>query len=178
MRKIVSLLVFLIVISAIGFFSCKKSVFNTNLTVKLTDAPGPYDSVKVEIVKVQAHYSEKESKGWEDLNTNAGIYDLLLLTNNITTVLVDGGKIPAGKITQLRMILGSTNYVVKSGVKYDLEINSEDKTGIKTQLNTRFNSNKTYEVTLDFDANQSIVETGSNKFQLKPVIKVKEIKEL
>ena len=178
MKKLTPFLLVVIALGTITFLSCRKSAFNTNLTVKLTDAQGPYDSVKVEIVKVQAHYSDNAGKGWEDLNTIAGVYDLLLLTNNITTTLVDGGKIPAGKITQLRMILGATNYIIKSGTRYDLEINSEDKTGIKTQINTRFNSSNTYEITLDFDANQSIVETGSGKFQLKPVIKVKEVKEL
>lgn len=158
--------------------SCKKSMFKTGLTINLTDAPGPYDSVVVEVAKIQAHYSDNANKAWEDLPTNTGMYDLLLLQNGVTEALVNGGKIPAGKITQLRLILGSTNYLIKGGVRYDLTINNEDKTGIKVQLNEKFKSSADYEITLDFDANKSVVETGSGKFQLKPVIEVKEIKEI
>lgn len=116
--------------------------------------------------------------GWVDLETVAGIYNLLELQNNVTAVLVEGDSIPAGHITQMRLLLGENNYLVDDTLVYDLKTPSGQQSGLKINLNADFEENHTYEIVLDFDAEQSIVHTGNDKYILKPVIKVLSVAEI
>lgn len=116
--------------------------------------------------------------GWIDLETAAGMYNLLDLQNNVTAVLVNSDTIPAGHITQMRLILGENNYLVVDSVSYDMTTPSAQQSGLKINLNATFEEGSTYEIILDFDAEQSIVVTGNGKYILKPVIKVVSITEI
>ncbi len=155
--------------------SCQKDPSGTgSMVVKMKDAPTDFDSVNVEVLSTEVHYSNSPS-GWVTLPTNSGVYDLLLLQNDVTAVLANSNQLPVGDITQMRLILGSTNYVVVDSLSFPLDLSSQDKTGLKFNLNTTVNAGDSVEVLIDFDAAQSIVETGNGKFKLKPVIKVEDI---
>lgn len=160
-------------------FSCNKPTETGStgyLKVKMTDAPGDFDSVFVDIQQVQVHVSNNGgSSGWTDLNTNAGVYNLLELQNDITTVLVDTNALPVGNLQQMRLILGSNNSVVIDSLTYPLELSSQNQTGLKLNLDTQITPNDLVEVLIDFDAEKSIVETGQGTFILKPVITVEDI---
>src|SRR5690349_3298794 len=100
--------------SAIGLFtSCEKDNFTAsddmgNITIRLTDAPANYQQVNVDIQKVSVHLVPNSGKSaWIDLNTKSGVYDLLKLQNGIDTTLVNTTSLPAGKITQMRLLLGN-----------------------------------------------------------------------
>ncbi|WP_159038680.1 DUF4382 domain-containing protein, partial [Brumimicrobium mesophilum] len=127
------------------------------------------------ITEVWAHYAGD----WVQLDANTGFYDLLQLQNGVTDVLTDPTAIPTGKINQLRLILGDGNYAVEQDslttTQYPLELSSQDKTGIKINVNSEVMANQTMVLTLDFDAGSSIIETGNGQYKLKPVIKVEEI---
>ena len=112
------------------------------------------------------------------LPTNAGIYDLLTLQNNVSVLLTDDKKIPAAHIDQMRLILGSKNSVMMGDVVYPLKTPSAMQTGLKFKVDADFADNRAYEILIDFDANESIVIEGNNSFLLKPVIKVKSIREI
>jgi len=45
------------------------------------------------------------------------------------------------------------------------------QSGLKLQVNKTFEAGVEYSMLLDFDASQSIVLTGNNEYQLKPVIR-------
>jgi hypothetical protein len=45
------------------------------------------------------------------------------------------------------------------------------QSGLKLQVNKTFEAGVEYSILLDFDASQSIVLTGNNVYQLKPVIR-------
>lgn len=161
--------------------ACGKQLDTSRMRLKMTDAPGDFEQVNVEIVGVEMHYTNKDtgSNGWVALATNAGIYDLLLLQNNITTVLANESEIPAGQVNQMRLILGSKNSVVlESGVPFPLKTPSAMQSGLKINMNVVFTPDKTYEVLIDFDAGQSIVIEGNESYLLKPVIQFKSIIEL
>ena len=49
------------------------------------------------------------------------------------------------------------------------------RTGLKINLNTEIQPQDSVEITIDFDAAKSIVETGNDQFKLKPVIKLQEV---
>ena len=159
-----------------SFLTCKKEEKQqAYLKVKMVDLPIDCDSVNVEIVNVSVHYSDSSSSGWTNLATNAGMYNLLELQNGVTAAITDGGSIPAGKITQMRLLLGDNNYVVVDSTAHPLKLSSQDKTGLKININTQIEAQDSVEITIDFDAEKSILLTGNNTYKLKPVVKLEEV---
>src|SRR6478735_1059200 len=79
----------------------------SHLEVRLTDAPGDYEEVNIDIQDVQVNTGSDEG-GWKSLEINKGVYDILKLTNGLDTLL---GKIelPVGRVSQIRLILGTNN---------------------------------------------------------------------
>lgn len=161
---------------AASVVGCKKQSDSGYMTVMMTDAPGDYLHVNVDVQRVEVHYASGNA-GWVALNTHAGVYDLLALQNNVTAVLAGNVQLPAGKITQLRLILGSNNTVMlKDSTVHPLTIPSSANTGIKIDVNGAVvPNNATVTVTLDYDADASINLGGNGVFTMNPVIKVKSI---
>lgn len=171
----------LIVFTALSIFcatliiSCSKNedtvAGSSTLRVRLTDAPTALDSVFVDIQQVRVKMQNDSSEnGWINLNTNAGIYNLLQLQNGIDTLLATG-SLDTGYVKEIRFILGPQNRVVAAGVSYPLTIPSGSESGLKIKLNKRLNA--TLETLLiDFDAALSIRQEG-NSYKLRPVLKVK-----
>ena len=150
-------------------FSCDE-VKNQSSTLKisLTDTPGVYDHVFVDITGVEVH---TDGGGWQVLPTTTAIYDLNVLRNGVDTTIVNPQLLPAGKITQVRLILGDSNTVVVDSVTYPLSLSSQDETGLKCVLNNVLQPNVSYQLMLDFDAGNSVIETGNGNYKLKPVVK-------
>jgi hypothetical protein len=156
--------------------ACNKSGDgHSSMRVKMTDAPGPFSKVNVEIRDVEVH---TQDHGWVSLPTNAGVYDLLTLQNDVTVLLANDKEIPAGQVDQMRLILGSHNTVVIDDVTFPLNTPSAMQSGLKFNINAFFDSDKDYEVLIDFDANQSIVIQGDGTYSLKPVLRLKAITEI
>lgn len=162
----------LIILAGITFSACNDdddeniSESNANYQIRLTDKPAIYDAVNIELDQVRVHH---ESEGWIDMNTYPGIYDLLTLTAGIDTVIADD-EIPAGLISQIRLILGNDNTVVAEGESYDLTVPSGAESGLKINLHQELEEGEDYYILLDFDAAQSIILTGNGDYLLKPVI--------
>ena len=111
------------------------------------------------------------SNGWQSLSgVKTGIYNLLDLVNDKDTLLADA-SIPAGKIHQIRLVLGSNNTIVVDGESFPLETPSAEHSGLKLNIQQNVKADMLYTVLLDFDVAKSIVETGNSKFILKPVIR-------
>jgi len=157
--------------------SCNKDEGTGSLTIQMTDAPGDYDSVNVEVEQVMVHVSNtgNGSSGWVNLQTNAGIYNLLELQNDISVVLVNNNLLPVGDIQQMRLILGENNNVVVEGISFPLELSSQANTGLKFNVNASVANGDLLEILIDFDADQSIVIEGNGTYRLQPVIKVESI---
>lgn len=140
------------------------------LEVRLTDAPGVYDEVNVDIQDVQVTSQDGEGSGWQSLDVKKGIYDLKQLTNGIDTLL-GSAELPTGRIAQLRLILGTNNTIKMNGQSFPLTTPSAQQSGLKVQINQDLKEGITYKVLLDFDAALSIVARGNGAFNLKPVIR-------
>lgn len=168
--------VYLVVLVSVGLLAfsagCKKDVGKSRMTVKMVDAPGDFQQVNVEVLQVQVNVS---GEGWVSLPTNAGVYDLLTLQNDVSATLVNVGVFPAGRLNQLRLILGNQNTVMVDSVSYPLATPSAQQSGLKINLKSDFAPNQAYQVFLDFDAQNSIVTQGNGSYSLKPVIKVLSI---
>jgi hypothetical protein len=154
----------------ITMLACKKesSIKTATLNVRLTDAPAVYDSVIVEIISVMVH---SDQTGWVTMSMPApGRYDLLRYTNGLDT-LIATTTIPAGQVSQIRLILGTSNTITKDGVTYPLIVPSGAESGLKLQIHKEIIEGVTNIIQLDFDAGRSIVEVGNGTFHLKPVIR-------
>lgn len=148
--------------------ACQKQDGDATLNVRLTDAPGDYEAVNVEIERVDVH---TDVDGWVTLNTYAGVYNLLDYVNGEDTLLATA-ELPAGSISQIRLILGDDNTVQVDGQVYELKTPSAQQSGLKLNFHDTLAVGVVHGLILDFDAGQSVVETGNGKYILKPVIRV------
>lgn len=143
----------------------------SKLEVRLTDDPGNYDAVYIDIRDVQINISSDSSEGWQSLQgVNQGIYNLLDLVNDKDTLLALA-DIPTGRLQQMRLILGPENSVVVDGQEYDLKTPSAQQSGFKLNIHQDVQAGILYTILLDFDVAKSIVRTGNKNYILKPVIR-------
>ena len=169
---------FFILLFPVFFISCIKtsnqSAGTTRMEVRLTDDPGTYDAVLIDVEKVEVNASSDTGaqSGWQEIAVpHPGIYNLLDFRNGIDTLLA-AGDLPAGMIQQMRMILGNDNSVVINGVSYPLTTPSAQESGLKFNIHATLTAGIVYRLWIDFDAARSIVSAGnSGKLLLKPVIR-------
>ncbi len=151
--------------------SCKKNSSESNSTypynVRMTDSPGPYSAVYIDLQGVEVTGSDGKAV---TLNIHTGIYNLLDFTNGRDTIL-GSGTLDVSTVEQIRLILGSNNSVVVDSVSYPLSTPSAEQSGLKLQVHQALQAGILYSVLLDFDANQSIVNEGNGSYKLKPVIR-------
>lgn len=139
----------------------------------MTDAPGDYEEVNVEIESVQINKGDGESEEeWITLDEiHPGVYNLLDFANGKDTLLASA-ELPVGHISQIRLVLGDENTVkLKSGEVISLKTPSGQTSGVKLQIDAHLEDDVTYMVLLDFDAARSVVPKGNGGYNLKPVIR-------
>src|SRR5690554_5861410 len=157
----------------LGFASCSDDDSvnvggNAKLVLRLTDAPGDYEAVFIDVEEVVIKYNGSQ----EDrvLGIEGGIYDLLELTGGVN-VLLYNDEVPAGDISQIRLILGEENSIVVDGQTLPLSTPSAQQSGLKIQVHQRLEPGVLYDFILDFDVDKSIVTQGNGGYSLKPVIR-------
>lgn len=170
-------------------FSCDNSDSESinkgesTISVRLVDAPGDYDAVNVEIVDVRIKMDndsidEDDNEGWISLEANSETVNLLDFTGGVSKVLVDRFPIPAGLLSQMRLVLGDGNTIVirndlDEPVVHNLKTPSAQQSGLKLKVNTVIEEGFAYDFVLDFDVDKSIVHAGnSGNIILKPVLYV------
>src|SRR5258705_12419319 len=177
MRRILVASAFILsIVSLPVLISCKKNGAgdgNARLKVYLADDPGDYEAVYIDVKDVQINVTGDGDDGWQSLQgVNAKAYDLLKLVNDDDTLLADA-NIPSGKLHQMRLILGTENYVKIQGTSQliKLETPSAQQSGLKLNIQQDIQEGILYTIILDFDVSKSIVKTGNNKYLLKPTIR-------
>lgn len=167
-----AILLFVVVFSSLATLISCNDDDNSNAnsyaySVRLTDAPGPYDAVYVDVQGVEVIGNNGVSV---NLATQTGIYDLLELSSGVETTL-SNDMISTSKVNQVRLILGTQNSVVVDGVTYPLDTPSAQQSGLKLQVNQTLDANSQNSILIDFDANKSIVVNGNGTYSLKPVLR-------
>ncbi|BAO55574.1 DUF4382 domain-containing protein [Nonlabens marinus] len=171
MKKYLSIL--MCTILTVSLFSCSDSDDSTQparVSIRLVDAPGDYDNVFIDIQDVMIKYNDDGDEEVEIGAVNTGVYDLLELTGGASVILADD-EIPAGRISQIRLVLGDDNTVVVDGQTFPLSTPSAQQSGLKLNVNQDLEGGIFYEFILDFDADKSIVQQGNGGYSLKPVIR-------
>ena len=176
MRTILTALLLLVVVAVTA---CQSENTGT-LEVRLTDAPTDLaiEKAMITISDVSVHLAGTDeatnasnetdsTAGWKTIVSTPQIVDLMRLRNNVSTVL-GSDELVAGKYTQVRLSV-SKAVVTIDGVEYDLTVPSSS---IKLIHPFTIVAGETTTLTLDFDALQSIRETGKGTYKLQPTIKV------
>lgn len=144
------------------------------LAVKLVDAPNPLvDAIWVNVTSVRAHVA---GIGWKTVSETPVRVDLLQLKTSVQDLgLVD---LPAGTVTQLRLLVAKDgNTVVTGGAEVPLVVPSGAESGIKIGGPWEIGPCALTTVTLDFDGERSIAlhPTGTgDEWILRPVIRTKK----
>ncbi len=154
-----------------AFFACKKDAVNqSTLHIRLTDGPGDFQQVNVDIQEIRIK-SAQDSAQWITLSTNAGVYNLLDFQNGIDT-LIASGLVPPDTLKEVRFILGPNNSVMVDSVLYAMETPSAQQSGLKIKIDKKLQLDINTLI-LDFDAAQSVKIQGNGVYRLHPVIKLK-----
>lgn len=163
-------------IAVLFYTSCSESTSPENsqgqITITMVDSPAGFDQINISILRVEAHVTGADSNnGWVVINNNAAIYDLLKLKNGVTAI-IGNSSLGIGHYSQIRLIIGTGSNIVVDGVTYPLEIPSGEQTGIKLNHEFEIQEGLNYELFLDFDAELSILLTGSGQYIMNPVIRI------
>lgn len=150
-----------------------------NVSLESTTSKSTYDAIYIDIQKVSIHTSSDsaEASGWFELEANQGIYDLLDYDAGNDTIIGFDSLLQVQTVSQIRLVLGENNTIVVEGDTFDLETPSAQTAGLKIQVHAELEPDVSYKVVLDFDADQSILETGNEKYKLKPTINTTIIEE-
>lgn len=150
----------------------------------LVDAPGSYDEVWIEVLALRVKVDvdddddrdddlddDDESK-WVEIGYEKGqLINLLDLTGG-KSELLGTEDLPKGEIEKIRLVLGSNNYVIKDGERFDLKTPSAQQSGLKVKIDEDIEGGQFYDLVIDFDVAKSIVEAGnSGQLILKPVLR-------
>ena len=140
---------------------------NYPYSVRMTDAPGPYEKVNIDLIAVEVKGGAGQTV---TLNTTAGIYNLLDLSNGVNK-LIATSNLSDSKVSQIRLILGPNSTVVVGGNTYPLSTPSAEQSGLKLSIDQTLEAGIQNEIMIDFDANVSVIETGNGTYKLKPVLR-------
>jgi len=161
----------------LGLASCSKDnasdAGTTKFEVRLTDAPGDYRAVNLDVQQVQVHVSDdNDEAGWQSLGLiRPGQYNVMNYTNG-NSALLTSADFPVGRISQIRLVLGPNNTLtLRDGRTVSLNTPSGQQSGLKLKIDADLTRDVTYQLVLDFDVAKSIVARGNGQYNLKPVIR-------
>ena len=180
----------MVLLATAGLMACDSGTTDGGpgkLTVLLTDAPFPFDSVEsahVYIVRIDARQAattdaeatDPSSGGWTTLASPNSAVDLLTLDHGVTLNL-GTATVPSGTWQSFRVIIDpSKSYVtLKDGSMPDIKWPSAGQSGIKIQLaDPLIVASNSSTIVVDFDVGASFVLRGNsihnNGLLFKPVV--------
>ena len=142
------------------------------LILQITDKPGDLNisSAIVTLSSIEVHKSSagnnNTSAMWMMVVEEAQTFDLIQLRN--VKELLGSKNLSTGHYTQIRLHIDDAQVTI-NGTEYDLMIPSEN---IKLISGFWINESQTTTLTLDFDVNESVHRTGSDKYILQPTIRI------
>lgn len=158
---------------AVAVVSCSKRNADSEVMVKMVDAPAVFTQVNVEITKVEVYHepkSRKEQKGWKTLDTEAGTYNLLEYQNGNQASITSSTSLKTGKITGMRVTLGSNNTVETNGLLFDMMLAANASAQVEVPMEVELEAEAETEIIIDFDAAQSVLGDVQSGFTLDPDI--------
>ena len=170
MRIIEIVVAALILISVIFLAGCINTEKGT-LLLKITDAPGDLNisEALITISFVEVHIAaggNNSSAEWVTVINETQQFDLIMLEN--VTDILGSQTLEIGIYTQIRLHVDEA-LVTIDNVQYNLEIPSKT---VKLVHQFVIEPEDTTTLILDFDIQESVHKTGSDKYILQPTIQV------
>jgi hypothetical protein len=167
MKKSFIIVVVILNLLVVGLSGCINGEGTGLLILQITDAPPELEITKalINISNIEVHLI---ATGWYTVVEEEQTFDLIQL-RDVKEAL--GNKtLPVGRYTLIRFNIGDA-VVTIDGIEHNLTIPSET-----IQLISPFsiNNNETTTLTIDFDVENSVFSTGSDKYMMNPVIKIIE----
>lgn len=135
------------------------------LVVQVRDAVGSFSHLYVTFSQVQVHPAgAANDSGWERVNLSASMIDFAALGN--LTKLLGMDRLPAGRYTQIRIIVSGASGTLVGGASVSLVVPDGI---VKTTTPFELARGGTTTVTLDFDLARSVVLNGGS-WTFKPVL--------
>jgi len=165
LKNSVITIIVILTLSIVSLSGCINTVGTGVLLLQITDAPSNLNITKalVHISNIEVHLI---GTGWCTVIEEPQLFDLIEL-KDVKKVL-GNVTLSTGHYTQIRLHIDDA-LVTIDGIEHNLKISSD-----KIQLISPFsiNENETTTLTIDFDVQSSVFSTGSNKYMMKPTIKV------
>jgi len=141
-------------------------IFYANLTVKDFDGNITWDVALVEITEK----NNNSNAGWYTIVNNSQTFDLIALQN--VTKLLGEKNLSEGKYTQIRLTVESAIITINNSGEIEVHNLTIPSGKVKLIKSFWIYENETTVLTLDFDLYKSVHKTGSNKYVMKPTIKI------
>lgn len=146
---------------------------STHFSLLLTDTPGDYQAVWIDIrqILIKVSSDSSEDSGWIEVPlAKEQPYNLATLRNGRDSLLGEA-DLPAGNVSQLRIVLGGNNSLISStGKELPLKAPSGDASTLKLNIQANLVSGQPYTLVLDFNTRQSIIATSQGNYSLQPAV--------
>lgn len=147
--------------------ACSGTSGQGTLQVYVTDAPPKgVTAVEIKASNVEVHKSGTADDQWISVLKDPPVFDLVKASG--VNVLLGTSELAAGQYTQVRLDITEVT-VTLNGNKIKATVPSDK---LKLVGNITIEEGKKTPVSLDFDAEKSIVLEGQDKVSLKPVVKL------
>ena len=156
-------------------YSCrKKEVEMGQMNIRLTDTPGDFQALNLDIRKVKIHSNRSHPEAdWIELTTNSGVYDMIRLGNGMDTLLANG-DLPTGTFNTLRIELGPNNSVQVNGGTFPLTIPGNK---LEFDMGAIVKEDEEIHFLIDLDLRSSVVKDGSGNYIFYPGVRVADLSQ-
>ncbi|MFD2034120.1 DUF4382 domain-containing protein [Belliella marina] len=133
---------------------------NSLLNVFMVDAPADIDALWVELLGVDVYVSGSEgdeNPAPKFLPYQAGnqMVDIAQLIAG-QEVMIGRGEVRAGSLVKLKLRLGDENYLVKDGLRINIDLSQADLSGLEIDVDFNLRPGISHDVYIDFDLLQSV----------------------
>jgi hypothetical protein len=147
------------------------------LRLMATDAPLNFENVSKALITIDEIKVKSSTSGEKTTVMSKTVtLDLLTLRNGLVETLSDI-EIPAGKYSEILLIISSASIEMKDGKSFPFKIPSAESSGLKVKVtpDIEITTGMSTDVLLDFDLSRSFVPTMNGQevssFNFKPVIR-------
>lgn len=170
--KRILVLTLMIVCAGFTIQSCKKDNKATQgqMEVRMTDSPGDFVALNVEIVKIEAYL---QNSGWVTINESSQEINIMTLTNGAEVTLANATTVQPGTYTKLKLTFSGENSLTFNGANgsntVNLSFGSNFQGQVEVPIQCTVTSGITASILLDFNVGSSIAQAGGG-YTLNPVI--------
>ncbi|MEO9534394.1 MAG: DUF4382 domain-containing protein [Crocinitomicaceae bacterium] len=173
--------------SLMMFTACKKEEYQTEsdtepqeFQVNMTDNPGEYEALTVEIESVEAY---NDQSGWVTLNSQSQVVSVLDLTNGKEATIASMQNAEIAAYSKIKLNFGNEHKLtLKSSTEIGglsttttavFQLGFEGPKSIEIEINEQISASEGADVLIDFDVAQSIKEDG-DEYVIQPALKLIE----